>query len=75
MNILDIIKDDATGQYSLTRIMCLTLFAVLIINIGYVFVTTRTLPDIPGGWPTILGVLYGLNKTASVAQNVLGKDA
>jgi len=69
-NILVIFCDDATGQWSLSRISAALVLVVNLIYAAWVVYHTRTLPDLQAGWLTLILALYGINKTVGVFSAV-----
>lgn len=66
----DIFKDDATGQWSLSRISAVVTLAFnCAFALGSV-IQTGQLPDLGNNWLILILALYGLNKAASTAKEI-----
>ncbi len=70
MKLLDMFKDDATEQWSFSRISAALVVLACLGYAGWIVAQTRTLPDIPNGWLTYVITAYGLNKASSTWQSV-----
>ncbi|RQW89945.1 MAG: hypothetical protein EHM79_02240 [Geobacter sp.] len=64
-SILVIFRDDATGQWSFSRISAALVLLVNLIYAAWIVYSTRTLPDLQTGWLTLILSLYGINKIAT----------
>jgi len=76
VNKMDMLKDDYTKQYSISRVSVALVLTMLLIYAGYQLYKTATLPDLPNGWLTYLLGQYGLTKGAStIAEVKVGSNA
>jgi hypothetical protein len=70
--IMDMFRDDATKQLSLTRVSSAV---VLLFNLFYVLKVvsaTGQLPDLGNNWLLLILALYGLNKGSSTVTAIWG---
>lgn len=64
-NILVIFRDDATGQWSFSRLSAALVLVVNLIYAAWVVYHTSALPDLQTGWLSLILALYGINKIST----------
>ena len=69
-SILSMFKDDATGEWSLTRVSSGFVLVSNFVYAGWAVYKTGTMPDIGNNWLILVLALYGMNKTASAYKEV-----
>ena len=69
---MDILKDDHTKQYSLSRISIALSMCYLLAGAAWATYHKQALHDVPGGWVALIGLFYGLNKSASTVAEIKG---
>lgn len=72
MKFSQMFKDDNTGQLSLGRVLSAIIILFILLCCGHIMATKGVITDIPAGWGTLAGALYGLNKIVSTAANIKG---
>ena len=70
LTFFDMFKDDATKQYSLTRVSSAIVLTFNFLYAAYSVYATGQMPDLGNNWLLLVLALYGLNKTASTVTSV-----